>query len=225
MQRLAKIKKLVAVVSKDKQGYGYNYADIVSILANITAGMEKYGVSLIPMVVPGTSDVQLITLSNTRVDKQGKAYQKTDNEMLFKADMVFKWVNNDNPEDFIEVPWTIVASQSDPSQAFGSGLTYCTRYFLTSYFQVAQVDGDVDAYRKKQKEAEMAEDKAIAESIVASLDEAVKNYLVNNPDKKDEVKEFISKYVKKANYLTITDPKIASKLYTDFNDTYINTES
>lgn len=193
VQKLAKIRAISDVVSKEKRGYNYTYADITTILANITAGMKKYGVSLIPSVVPGTAEVSQNVVTNTKFDKTGKAYDSTATEMLVKAEMVFKWVNDENPEEFIEVPWFVTGSQTDPSQAFGSGLTYCTRYFLCNYFQIAQSDSDVDTYRSKQKAAEESEEKAIAEEIINGFDTLVKRFLADNSDKVDEVKKFIWK--------------------------------
>ena len=61
--------------------------------------------------------------------------------------------------------------------------TYCTRYFLCNYFQIAQADSDVDAYRSKQKAAEESEDKAIAEEIIAQFDGIVRQFLADHPDK------------------------------------------
>lgn len=222
VQKLAKIRSIADVVSKDKRGYNYSYADITQILAKITAGMKKYGVSLIPQVVPGTTEVVQNVVTNTKFDKTGKAYDNTVTEMLIKADMIFKWVNDDNPDDIIEVPWFMTGSQSDPSQAFGSGLTYCTRYFLTNYFQIAQADSDVDAYRSKQKEAEASEGKAIAEEIIANFDTVVKTFLADNPAKADDVKKFISRYAKNGNYFAIKEPNLAGKLMADFKNTYLN---
>lgn len=222
VQKLAKIRSIADVVSKDKRGYNYSYADITQILAKITAGMKKYGVSLIPQVVPGTTEVVQNVVTNTKFDKTGKAYDNTVTEMLIKADMIFKWVNDDNPNDAIEVPWFMTGSQSDPSQAFGSGLTYCTRYFLTNYFQIAQADSDVDAYRSKQKEAEASEGKAIAEEIIANFDTVVKTFLADNPAKADDVKKFISRYAKNGNYFAIKEPNLAGKLMADFKNTYLN---
>lgn len=220
VQKLAKIRAISDVVSKEKRGYNYTYADITTILANITAGMKKYGVSLIPSVVPGTAEVSQNVVTNTKFDKTGKAYDSTATEMLVKAEMVFKWVNDENPEEFIEVPWFVTGSQTDPSQAFGSGLTYCTRYFLCNYFQIAQSDSDVDTYRSKQKAAEESEEKAIAEEIINGFDTLVKRFLADNTDKVDEVKKFISKYAKNANYLAIKEPMLASKLLADFKAKY-----
>lgn len=220
VQKLAKIRAISDVVSKEKRGYNYTYADITTILANITAGMKKYGVSLIPSVVPGTTEVSQNVVTNTKFDKTGKAYDSTATEMLVKAEMVFKWVNDESPEEFIEVPWFVTGSQTDPSQAFGSGLTYCTRYFLCNYFQIAQSDSDVDTYRSKQKAAEESEEKAIAEEIINGFDTLVKRFLADNPDKVDEVKKFISKYAKNANYLAIKEPMLASKVLADFKAKY-----
>lgn len=222
VQKLAKIRAISDVVSKEKRGYNYSYADITTILANITAGMKKYRVSLIPSIVPGTFDVSQNIIENTKVDKTGKPYVQKSTEMLVKADMIFKWINDDDTTDYIEVPWVAVGSQSDPSMATGSSLTYCTRYFLTSFFQIAQADSDVDAYRSKQKAAEASEDKAIAEAIIDQFNTILKQYLADNQDKKDEVKKFISKYAKNANYPAIKDPALASKLLEDFKNTYIN---
>lgn len=221
VQKLAKIRAISDVVSKEKRGYNYSYADITTILANITAGMKKYGVSLIPSIVPGTSEVVQNVVVNTKFDKTGKAYDNTVTEMLVKADMVFKWVNDEDPNDIIEVPWVVTGSQADPSQAFGSGLTYCTRYFLCNYFQIAQSDSDVDTYRSKQKAAEASEEKAIAEGIIEQFDVILKQFLADNSNKTDEVKKFISKFAKNANYLAIKEPALASKLLEDFQNTYL----
>lgn len=223
-QKLAKIRAMSDVVSKEKRGYNYSYADITTILANITSGMKKYGVSLIPSIVPETASVEQNVVVNTKFDKTGKAYDQTATEMLVKADMVFKWVNDDDPTDFIDVPWFVTGSQGDPSQALGSGLTYCTRYFLTNFFQIAQADSDVDTYRSKQKAAEASEDKAIAEEIIGQFDVLLKQYLADNQDKTEEVKKFITRFAKNANYLAIKEPALASKLLDDFRNTYIKGE-
>lgn len=224
VQKLAKIRAISDVVSKEKKGYNYSYADITTILANITAGMKKYGVSLIPSIVPGTSEVIQNVVVNTKFDKTGKAYDQTVTEMLVKADMVFKWVNDEKPDDYIEVPWVVTGSQGNPSQALGSGLTYCTRYFLCNYFQIAQADSDVDTYRSKQKAAEASEDKAIAEGIIEQFDTILKKYLADHQDKTDEVKKFTSKFAKNANYLAIKEPALASKLLEDFQKTFLKGE-
>jgi hypothetical protein len=221
IQRLAKIRAMSDVVAKEKRGYNYSYADITTILANITSGMKKYGVSLIPSIVPGTALISQNVVVNTKFDKTGKPYDQTATEMLVKADMVFKWVNDDDPNDCLEVPWFVTGSQGDPSQALGSGLTYCTRYFLTNFFQIAQADSDVDTYRSKQKAAEASEDKAIAEEIIGQFDIQLKQYLADHQEQTEEVKKFITRFAKNANYLAIREPALASKLLADFRENFL----
>ncbi len=224
-QKLAKIRAISDVVTRDKRGYNYTYADITTILANITAGMKKYGVSLIPSIVPGTATVEQNVITNTKIDKTGKAYNQTTTEMIVKADMLFTWINDDNPEEKIEVPWFMTGSQGDPSQAGGSGLTYFTRYFMLNFFQIAQSDSDVDEYRSKQKAAEVAEDKAIAEGIIGEFDTILRSFLADNPGEADNAKKFISRFVKSGDYTKIKEPTLAAKLLNDFTETFITKES
>jgi hypothetical protein len=224
VQKLARIRSIADVAVKDKRGYNYSYADITQILAQVKAGMKKYGISLIPTITPGTSKVTQVTTVNSKFTKTGDPYEQKTTEMLYQADMVFRWVDDDDPDIYIDVPWTVTGSQADPSQAFGSAMTYCTRYFLTNYFQIAQAQAeDVDAYRSRQKEAEASEEKAVADEIIKQVDTEVKTYIADHPDKAEEVKKFIQRYVKGADYFKIKEPKLAAKLLEDFRATYINT--
>lgn len=220
-QKLAKIRAMSDVAQKSKQGFKYTYTDITEILANVTGGMKKYGVSLVPMIVPQTSTITQNELVATKMDKKGTPYDQKTTEFLFTADMVFMWVNDEVPEEIIKVPWFITGSMADPAQSVGAGLTYTTRQFLTAYFQIAQSDLDIDEYRSKQKMAEESEEKAIADSIIKEFDTLVKSFLADNQDKKDEVIAFITKYAKKANYLAIKEPTLAAKLLNDFKTAYI----
>lgn len=220
IQKLAGIRRMADVVKKNKKGYNYTYADINEILAKITAGMDTYRVTLIPVIVPDTTEVEQLTIVNTKFDKQGKTYDQTSTEMLVTGDMIFRWINDDNPTDTLDVPWYLTGSQTDPSQAFGSGLTYTKRYFLTNFFNIAQDDNDPEQYRKKKKEAAEAEDLAVAKEIIDQVDTIVKAYLGANPDKRDDVTKFMAKYIKGSNYNKITSPEVAAKLLEDFQNTY-----
>lgn len=223
-QKLAKIRTIADVVKKNKKGFGYTYADITEILVKVKAGMDKYGVSLIPEIMHGTSNVELQQFSTTKVDKTGAVVETKTAEYLVTSNMIFHW-KDDETGDSIDIPWLIIGAQSDPSQAFGSGLTYCTRYFLTEYFQIPQVDSDVDAYRSKQKEAAEAEDKAVAAAIIEEFDLALKTYLADHPDESDDIKAFIGRYAKNSNYKTIKEPAMAAKLAADFDSKYTKSKS
>lgn len=225
VQKLAKIRAMSEIATKSKQGYNYTYTDVTEILAKVTSGMKKYNVSLIPSIVPQTANVSQLVSVNTKIDRQGNAKDVTTTEMLFTADMTFRWVNDDNPEEHIDVPWFITGSMSDCSQSLGAACSYGMRQFLTSYFQIAQSsDLDVDAYRSKQKEAEAAESKAIAGEIISKFDSVNKQFITDNPERAAEVKKFVSRYVKNAEYTKIKDPALAAKLLEDYTNTFINKE-
>lgn len=220
-QKLAKIRKLVDIVHKDKQGHNYKYADVNEILAKVKGGMEKYGVSLVPEIVHGSTLVDLKRISKTKVSNAGDTFEDVKYEYLYDSDMVFSWVNNDNPSEMIRVPWHVVGSQADPSQAFGSALTYSTRYFLLDYFQIAQ-DNDVEQYRKTQSEAEDAENIQTAAEIVKSFTLAAKTFLSDHPDQKDAVNEFTTRYAKGGKISGIKEPLLASKMLKDFEEKFLS---
>lgn len=226
LQKLAKIRKQVEVLKKNKSGFNYKYVTDEEILARVTVFMDKYNISLIPSIVEGSSWHEKYEYFKTKIDKTTKQpYDERNNEVIVGADMVYTWVNNNNPDEKIRVPWMFIGQQSDSSQAFGSGLTYSMRYFLLKYFNIATPEDDVDNWRSKQRMAEVEEDKKIARQIVEQIDQYVKAYLGNKPDEAEKVKTFLKKYVKGSNYFNITDSVLAQKLLSDFEMTFLKEEN
>lgn len=214
-QKLAKIRKPVEVLGKNKKGYGYTYVSEDEILAKISGLMDKYGVSLIPNIKSGTLKVDPQHFVNTKIPKTGEPFEVHSNEVFVTAEMEWIWVDNENPTDKITVPWVLVGQQSDASQAFGSGLTYSTRYFLLKYFNVATPDSDPDAWRSKQKEAKESEDRELAKTIVGQVHNKITSYLASHKQAEGERKKIIdivTKFEKSGNYFEITDPETAAKL-------------
>lgn len=211
-QKLAKIRKQVEVMKRDAKGFNYTYTTEESILAKVTVQMDKLHLSLIPSIVPESTVVIPYSVTETKTTSKGDVYDKSVNEILVQSDMVWTWVNNDNPDERIEVPWAMVGQQSDASQAFGSGLTYSSRYFLLKYFNIATSDADPDAFRKKQKAAEAEEQKLIASEITATIDTYLKDHVYKKPEDRDAALEIVSKYIKSGNYLEIKDPILARSL-------------
>lgn len=219
-QKMAKIRKQVEVLKKDKKAFGYNYTAEETILAKISVFMEKYAISLIPAIVPGTTEVEPYFAKKTKTTKDGEIYEENINEVVVSADMVFTWINDENPEEKIVVPWALAGQQTDASQALGSGLTYCTRYFLLKYFNIATSD-DPDAVRSKQKNAAAEEEKMLLESLINEIDKNIKAYLSVNVEAKDSVKKLVTKYVKSGDYFSIKDSVMAAKLLGDFNAEFL----
>ena len=217
-QKLAKIRAISDVAQKDKRGYNYTYTDLTTILAKVTAGMKKYGVSLIPSIKPNTATIAKNVMEGVKYDKTGKRLETLTTEMLFSAEMVYTWVNDDSPDERIEVPWFATASMADPAQSFGAGMSYNLRQFLTSYFQIAQSDNDVDDYRSRQREAEEEEARMVAGSITDKIIDIINGYLESNAGERDNIVAIVKKYAKtkggkaSANPKDITDPEVAGKL-------------
>lgn len=214
-QKLAKIRKQVEVMKRDTKAYGYNYTKEESILAKITVFMEKYDLSLIPGIVPGTTKVTPYFYKKTKTTAKGDIFEENVNEVLVSADTTWTWVNNNDPSEFIVVPWAMVGQQTDASQSFGSGLTYSSRYFLLKYFNISTSNDDPDKFRSKQREAEAEEEHLITQQIIESIDNTITKYLEENQDKKEEVKKIVTKYKKDGDYFNIKESTIAGKLLQD----------
>ncbi len=224
-QKLAKIREQVEVIRKNKSGFGYTYVSEDEILAKIQVFMKKYHLSLIPNITGGTTKVDPYSYKKTRTTKGGDFYEENANEVLVSADMTWTWLNDDAPDEKVVIGWALVGQQGDASQAFGAGLTYAARYFLLKYFNVATTNDDPDAYRSKQKAAEAEEDKMVAEQVIAEFDKLVKAYLKENEGKAEEVKKFVSKYVKNGNYFAITESALAGKLLTSFKEKFVSKDA
>lgn len=85
LQKLAKIRKMTEVIKKNKKGFNYKYTSVDEILARVTAGMDKYGVSLIPKITPGSEVVLPYHYTKTRATKNGEVYEENINEIITQA--------------------------------------------------------------------------------------------------------------------------------------------
>lgn len=219
-QKLSKVRNAVEVLQKNKEGFNYTYVTEDEILSKVTAMMKQYHLSFYPEVNPGTLTYEQYHYVETKTTKQGQPYEKHNNEILVKADMTYTWVNDDDPAEHLRVPWGMVGQQADASQAFGSGLSYSSRYFLLKFFNVATVNDDPDAFRAKQKQAAQEEDRKVLEALIAEINRTVKAYLDTHETDAAAVKAFLCKYVKDGNYFKIKDTELAGKILREFNDTF-----
>lgn len=217
-QKLAKVRQLCEVFEKNKTGYSYKYTSIDEILAKVTAGMKKYSISLIPRVYTDTMTVAPNTFSKTKMTKTGEMYEDRTNEYVVSGMVSFTWLSDDDPQDCVEIPWFVTGSQADPSQAFGSAMTYGLRYFLLDYFQIATLDeSDPDNWRSKQKEAEETEQREVANTITDKVLELINSHLGTKPEDRDKIIDIVKKYAKEKgrpsnNPKVIKDPVVAGKL-------------
>lgn len=221
-QKLARVQRAVDVIQKDKSGFNSRYVSDAELLPRINAEIDKYGLTLYPEITPGTTTTYEYKYEKTKKDKT-----EVVSEFVVQADMVFTWVNNDNPSERINVPWAMVGNQADSSQAFGSALTYCNRYFLLKYFHCATVEDDPDAIRSKQREYQT---KTELEVLKEEIDDIIQNIIANHPEEKERLGKMVTKAVDKRdakgnliptnNYFTITKKAKAAGLLRELKNTY-----
>jgi hypothetical protein len=215
-KKLAKIRKLVEALQKNKQGHNYRYVTEDEILAKVTGGMEKQGLSLIPNIMHNTMEIIPYQYGKAKSTKDGQIYQENVNEILVQADMEWVWINNDNPEERVVVPWVIIGHQQNASMAFGSGLSYTVRYFLLKYFNVSTLEDDVDAWKAKQKDAEMQEEIELVKTIVDEIDIMAKKYVEKFPNNGKLLGDALKKMIRDsegkptANYYEISSVEVAN---------------
>lgn len=134
-QKLVEIRKEVINFSKDTESFGYKYVSGSQAIAKIREKMDSLGVLLVPEVIN--------TISSTYDYINSKGKECTDH--IVTGEMSYKWINADNPEEILTVPWQLYGAQDDISKAFGSGLTYSERYFILKFFQAPTDSDDPDS--------------------------------------------------------------------------------
>ena len=194
-------------------------------MAKITGLMEELHLSLIPKIIPGTLSVSHVETPKKKYMKEVGLYDDATYEYLVQAEMEYTWINNENPEEKIVVPWVFVGSQSDPSQAFGSGLTYAARYFLLRFFSVATDELDPNNWRSKQRAAEAEEEKLIADRIIDEISKAIGVYLEDNPKGGPNVRKIVEKYQKQGDHTKIRESMVASKLLEEIKTTLLKEDN
>lgn len=206
-QKILKIADAAGVLQKTRAGFNYRYVPEEEIQAKVTACMQKYGVMLYPSIVPGTLTVEPYTYQKPKTkkvkDDKGKDvivdYNVPVNEVIVKAEVIYTWVNTDDPTDKLECRWAYIGQMEDAAQAFGAGATYGNRYYLMKALQLATTEDDPDAYRSKQKEAENYElekgQKAAAEELAKAVKEVVDtgSALMKKGFTKEQVMEIVGK--------------------------------
>lgn len=142
-QKIVEVRKNIDGFRKDQKSYGYQYVSGNQILRNIKHLMDDLGLLLIPSLDYSTLEWekhQYIT---------GKGKEAMD--FIVQAKMVYTWVNADNPEEKIEVPWVCIGQQTDDiSKAMGTAMTYNERYFLLKFFGLPTDQDDADAKEVKE---------------------------------------------------------------------------
>ncbi|MEX6170644.1 ERF family protein [Staphylococcus haemolyticus] len=138
-QKIADVKANIDGFTKDTKGYNYSYVSGSQVLHRIRNKMIEHNL----LLVPYTENEEVTETTNAK----GKP------EHIIKLKLTYKWINADNPQEILEVPFFAVGQQDDVSKAHGTALTYAERYFLMKFFNIPTDEDDADAKQKQERYA------------------------------------------------------------------------
>ena len=141
-QKLIELRKHVGSLVKDKEGYGYDYVTGNQILAKVKDKMNELNLVLLPSACVGET---YFTHNYTTIN----GVDKTD--FIVMGEMSYTWVNADDPNEKLVVPWAYYGQQDDISKAYGSALTYSERYFWLKMLGLPTDEDDPDAKETNNK--------------------------------------------------------------------------
>lgn len=127
---LSKAQLAIENVSKDKQAYGYKYADLASCLQAVKKPLSENGLSVSQLVTNDADKQVLVTL------------------LLHESG---QWLKS---KFCIE---NVMMKQCNSLQQIGAGLTYARRYALSAIVGLTQEDDDAQSVPKFKKEDESKE--------------------------------------------------------------------
>ena len=141
-QKLLALKKAVPYLQKADRAYDYDYVSEDDILAVVNARMIELGLLLVPSI----DKASLKESKHEYMTAKGKSVT----DIVVTADMTYTWIDVETGEK-LDVSWIMAGQQDDASQALGSGITYCGRYFLLKFLQIPTGKDDPDKWRADRK--------------------------------------------------------------------------
>lgn len=135
IEKLHEIYKNVGYIQKGQEGKQYKYVGSSDVLATVRSYMADLGVQLQPRIL--SASVKDFTTKSGTV------------QLLTELNMTMTWVNVEDQNDKIELPWYAQGMDLAGEKGVGKALTYGEKYFLLKYFNIATDSDDPDAYQEK----------------------------------------------------------------------------
>jgi len=133
-QKLIEVRKVVPYLKKDADGVGFKCVTSSQVLGVLKEKMDSFGLLLIPKVVEA--------LVGDHTTKQG------GHNYFTQINMIFTWINADNPEEKIECQWYGQGLDTG-ERGVGKAYTYAEKYFLLKFFNIATDKDDPDVFQTK----------------------------------------------------------------------------
>jgi len=208
LQKLLEIRKTTEYMQKTETGnQGAKYVDPAVLLKKIRDKMNVLGVLLFPSIL--NADVLQID-APTKNNQNAKGF-------LFKADSSYTFIDADNPEDKLNVPWYMTGKHGqDPAMAEGGALTYSERYFLLKFFQIPTSKDDPEFFQHKTREPDPKKEITIGNENLQWIGKFCEK---QNIKTKEEKKEFSDHYKFDVFSTTIEEfVVIKATIETDYNE-------
>lgn len=195
-QKIVEVRKSISGFSKDSKSFNYSYVSGTQVLSKIKEKMDELGLLCFPSVLSQSHE------SYNYKDK----YNKDKHDFIVHGSMVYRWVNADNPEEVLEIPFEFMGQQDDISKAFGSALTYSERYFLLKFFGVPTDEDDPDHKKNSDKRNEQEKQQATKQTEKKQQDKPQQQ-----TKKAEELPKFEPISEKTISLINVFDEEVASK--------------
>lgn len=142
-QKLVEVRKAVPYLQKEAEGQQYKYVGSSQVLSSVRSKMDELGLLLTVKVLG--HNVNGETVENT--DKYGKIKKTTT--FFTELDLEFTWINAENPEETLTLPFYGQGVDIAGEKGVGKALTYAEKYFLLKQFNIATDKDDPDSFQQK----------------------------------------------------------------------------
>lgn len=164
-QKLSILKDSVKGFYKDGESDGgkkkIKYVSGSQVLSRINPIMNELGLIFVPVKVKHR-DFQQVTLKSQNGERLN---------FIVQAEVIYEWVNTENPKDKIVVEFELYGQQDEASKAFGSGLTYTERYMLLKSLGLPTDEEDPD---KKPIEDDYKEEPKLTQAQLSTIKQLFK---------------------------------------------------
>lgn len=145
-QKLIEVRKAVPYLQKEDKGAQYAYVGSSKVLSNVRSKMDELGLLLVPAVI-GTK-VSESVVEYIEKDKYGNEKPKKTTTYFTELTLEMTWINAENPEEQIKVPWYGQGVDIAGEKGVGKALTYAEKYFLLKQFNIATDKDDPDSFQQ-----------------------------------------------------------------------------
>ena len=147
-QKLVEVRKAVPYLQKSQQGQQYQYVGSSQVLAAVRKKMDELQLLLIPSITDKT-----LHLSAIEQFKDSDKPIKRTITYFTELEMKMTWVNAENPDEKIEIPWYAQGVDIAGEKGVGKALTYGEKYFLLKQFNISTDKDDPDAFQDKVEQS------------------------------------------------------------------------